>query len=471
MRTLRHWSVRHAVGMTRAYQAAVKATSLLRPLLRVLGRERFDRLARPVERIGKELFFDCQMCGQCALSSTGMSCPTNCAKNMRNGPCGGVRPNGNCEVKADMRCVWVDAYAGRERMAKARIASPTTLAPIDHRLWGRSSWARITAREAAPELAVLETARSAPETYLSDTHPFAAACTSDRILTTVEIAPPDTVDPQPLLDRAAHFRGIVDAVNITDGAGGNCHMSSVAAARLLNEAGFAAIAQFSCRDRNRIALQGDLLGAATLGIRNVLCLTGDDVSCGDHPMAKPVFDLDSVSLLRVAKKMRDDGTLASGRKIGKSPDFFLGATANPFMPPFSERVTNLEAKVDAGAQFIQTQFCFDMAMLEAFMHGVRDRGLHSRAAIIVGVGTLNSAKALANMRRLVPGIHIPDQVIERIAQSNDQKAEGQKILIETMRALAQIEGVSGVHVMGYRNEAILADAIVQSGIRQSQRTR
>ena len=469
MKRLRHWSVRHAVGMKRAYDMAVAATTLLRPIMKILGRERFDRWARPIERVGKELFFDCQMCGQCALSSTGMSCPTNCAKTMRNGPCGGVRPNGNCEVDPTMPCVWVEAYEGRARLANAGKSSPATLAPIDHRLWGRSSWARIVSRELAPELAVLDIANATPEFYSAEKHPFATACQSKRFLTTVEIAPPDTVDPQPLLDRAEHFRGIVEAVNITDGAGGNCHISSVAAATLLNQAGFTAIAQFSCRDRNRIALQGDILGAAALGIRNVLCLTGDDVSCGDHPMAKPVFDLDSVSLLRIVRKMRDDSVLASGRKLAQPPDLLIGATTNPFVPPFTERVANLETKIDAGAQFIQTQFCFDLPMLEQFMVRVRERNLHRRCTIIVGVGALNSAKALTHMRSVVPGVHIPDAVIDRIAGSDDQKREGQRVLIETMRALTQIEGVSGIHVMGYRNEALLAEAITLSGVRDAAR--
>ena len=468
MRALRHWSVQHAVGLKRVYDFTVALTAPFRPLMRALGRDKFDKLAQPIEKISKGLFFDCKMCGQCALSSTGMSCPTNCAKTMRNGPCGGVRANGNCEVDPNMRCVWVEAYKGREKLAKAGIASQTTLAPIDYREFGKSSWTRVVAQEPALEKQVLEIRGQVPE-FDPETHPFAAACASQRFLTTVEIAPPDTVDPAPLLNRAAHFAGLVDAMNITDGAGGNCHMSSAAAATLLMREGYNAVCQFSCRDRNRIGLQGDLLGAAALGIRNVVCLTGDDVSCGDHPMAKPVFDLDSVSLLRIARHMRDDGEMASGRKLGKNPDFFLGATANPFAPPYADRIVNLEAKVEAGAQFIQTQFCFDLKLLEQFMQRVRERNLHQRCTIIIGVGTLNTAKALGRMREMVPGVHIPDDILTRIAQADDQKAEGKKILIETMQALADIEGVAGVHIMGYRNEPLLADAIRESGVRSLKR--
>jgi len=202
-------------------------------------------------------------------------------------------------------------------------------------------------------------------------------------------------------------------------------------------------------------------------VRNVLCLTGDDVSQGDHPQAKPVFDLDAVSLLRVASGMVERSTFASGRKLEVAPDLFLGATANPFMPPYGERVANLELKVDAGARFIQTQFCFDLKLLEDFMRQVRLRELHKRATIIVGVGTLASAKALRRMGEHVPGVHIPQAVIERVARAADQRAEAKRILIETIQAVAAIEGVGGVHLMGYKNERLLAETIVEAGLRQA----
>jgi 5,10-methylenetetrahydrofolate reductase len=201
-------------------------------------------------------------------------------------------------------------------------------------------------------------------------------------------------------------------------------------------------------------------------VRNILCLTGDDVSQGDHPYAKPVFDLDSISLLRITEAMRDRGTFASGRKLDVAPNLFLGATANPFAPPFLDRIANLEKKIDAGAQFIQTQFCFDVPMLADFMRDVRVRSLHQRCAIIVGVGTLSSAKSLRHMARHVPGVHIPESVLQRVAGADNQKAEAKTVLIETIRAVSVIEGVAGVHLMGYRNDDMLAEAIEDSGIRR-----
>jgi methylenetetrahydrofolate reductase (NADPH) len=208
-----------------------------------------------------------------------------------------------------------------------------------------------------------------------------------------------------------------------------------------------------------------------LGVRNILCLTGDDVSQGDHACAKPVFDLDAISLLRITKGMRDSGVFASGRKLDVAPNLFIGATANPFVPPFRDRVDNLEMKIDAGAQFIQTQFCFDVPMMADFMREVRTRELHKGSAIIVGVGTLSSAKSLRRMVEHVPGVHIPESVLQRIAGADDQKAEARTVLVETIRAVSEIEGVAGVHLMGYRNGDILAEAIDESGIRRGVSTR
>ena len=288
--------------------------------------------------------------------------------------------------------------------------------------------------------------------------------TREKFIVTVELTPPDSVDGSDLLRRAEKFRGLADAINITDGAGANCHMSSAAASVLLASAGYTPIAQFSCRDRNRIALQGDVLGAAALGVRHVLCLTGDDVSQGDIPEAKPVFDLDAVNMLHIFRALSEKGVFSSGRKLEKAPRLFLGATANPFMPPFQERVANLRRKVDAGARFIQTQFCFDVERFERFMSEVRAAGLHERAAIIVGVGALQTAKGLRRMADKVPGVHVPPTVIERIASADDAREAGIELGVELVRRLRAIDGVAGVHLMGFRSEDMLAQIIIRSGL-------
>jgi methylenetetrahydrofolate reductase (NADPH) len=464
MRALRYWSVRHASALKRVYDACAQYAPYLRRPLQWAGARRAEQLVRPVERATKQLLFDCKMCGQCALSSTGMACPTNCAKQMRNGPCGGVRADGTCEVDPTMRCVWIEAIEGMKQIGQP--PNKIFLEPIDHRFWNHSSWLRVVDDTHPEPILIRPHAAPAREPFA-----FEQACKSGRFVVTVEVSPPDSTDPGTLIERAARFRDLADAVNITDGAGANCHMSSAAAAAILVANGLTPVAQFSCRDRNRIALQGDILGAAALGVRNVLCLTGDDVSKGDHPYAKPVFDLDSISLLRIIEGMRDLGTFASGRKLDVAPNLFIGATANPFVPPFLDRVANLEKKIDVGAQFIQTQFCFDVPLLADFMREARARELHKRCAIIVGVGTLSTAKALRRMVQHVPGVHIPESVLKRVGGADNQKAEAKAVLIETIRAVSEIEGVAGVHLMGYRNDDVLAEAIAESGVRRGAGTR
>jgi methylenetetrahydrofolate reductase (NADPH) len=462
MQALRHWSVRHAAGLKRVYDGLARCLPYLDGATRMVGRARSERLLTPLEAAAKGLLFDCQMCGQCVLSSTGMACPTNCAKQMRNGPCGGVRADGTCEVDRAMRCVWVEATEGRKNIAGSEAAKAPMLAPIDHRLEHHSSWIRVIAGD-APETLV---ARETMPPREREAYSFERACKSGRLVVTVEVAPPDSADSQALVERAKRFKDLADAVNITDGPGGNCHMSSAAAATMLAVNGLTPICQMACRDRNRIAMQGDLLGMAALGVRNVLCLTGDDVSQGDQPQAKPVFDLDAVSLLRIATDMVERATFASGRKLEVAPNLFLGATANPFVPPFADRVANLELKIDAGARFIQTQFCFDPEMLKQFMREVRVRELHKRATIIIGVGTLSSAKSLRWMAEHVPGVRIPERVIVRIAGAADQRAEAKRVLIETIHAVTEIEGVGGVHLMSHKHERLLAETIVEAGLRQ-----
>lgn len=462
MKAVRLWSTRNARGLHRLYGVFARYAPRLAPLARAIGVKRAESLLRRVERPAKGFFFDCRMCGQCVLSSTGMTCPMNCAKRMRNGPCGGVRADGGCEVDLAMRCVWVEAGDGIRLIGAVPDLLPETrLAPVDHSRSGTSTWIDVIhPRPSQSEPTAEQNATPAP-----GSGGFEQACAGSRPVVTVEIAPPDTADPRGLLERARRFEGLVDAINITDGAGGNCHMSSVAASVLLAEHGFTPVYQVTCRDRNRIALQGDVLGAAALGVQNVLCLTGDDVSHGDHPEAKAVFDLDSVGLLHAVRGMRDRGEFLSGRRLESPPRLFLGATANPFVPPHRDRIVNLEKKIAAGAQFIQTQFCFDVPRLESFMEEVRARGLHQRCRFIIGVGTLSSAKALRWMAQHVPGIHIPEALLQRIAAADDQKAEAKRICIETVRALIEIEGVRGVHLMGHRNEDVLAEIIVESGLR------
>ena len=233
---------------------------------------------------------------------------------------------------------------------------------------------------------------------------------------TAELNPPDSANPQDVYERAAVFDGWVDGINAVDASGANCHMSSVGICALLTRMGYAPIMQIACRDRNRIAIQGDVLGASAMGVANILCLTGDGVQAGDQPGAKPVFDLDCMSLLETLRTMRDEAKFLSGRKLTTAPAVFLGAAINPFAPPHDFRPLRLRKKIEAGAQFVQSQYCYDVAMFRDYMARVRDLGLDRQCFIMCGVGPLASARTARWMRANVPGVHIPDSVIARLEE-------------------------------------------------------
>lgn len=286
---------------------------------------------------------------------------------------------------------------------------------------------------------------------------------------TAELAPPDSADPDEVYRRVRVFEGYVDAINATDGSGAHCHMSSLAVCALLTRVGHAPVMQISCRDRNRIAIQGDILGGAAMGVCNILCLTGDGVQAGDHPQARPVFDLDSVSLLTIARGMRDDHHFESGRRLTFAPRVLLGAAENPNAPPLEHRTRRLAKKIAAGAQFIQTQYCFEMPRLRRFMTAVEDAGLLDCVFILIGVGPLRSAKAAEWMRSNVPGVHIPDEVIRRLSGAADQAREGRNLCVDLLQEIRSIKGVSGVHIMAYRQEESVAEVIQRSGVLAGRR--
>jgi methylenetetrahydrofolate reductase (NADPH) len=245
-------------------------------------------------------------------------------------------------------------------------------------------------------------------------------------------------------------------------------MSSVAVCALLTRVGYAPIMQISCRDKNRIAIQGDILGGAAMGVCNMLCLTGDGVQAGDHPQAKPVFDLDCVSLLDIARTLRDDHHFQSGRRISFAPRVFLGAAENPSGLPYEWRAQRLAKKVAAGAQFIQTQYCYDLPLLRTFMDRVEALGLFDKVYILVGVGPLRSAKTAEWMRKNVPGMHVPDAIIARLSGAQDQAREGRNICIELIQEMREIRGVRGVHIMAYRQEESVAEIVDRSEVLQGR---
>jgi methylenetetrahydrofolate reductase (NADPH) len=298
---------------------------------------------------------------------------------------------------------------------------------------------------------------------------FAATLAAGRFAITAEIAPPVTCDPDDVVRKALPLKDLADAVNVTDGAGARAHLGALAAAAILVEAGIEPIQQFTCRDRNRIALQGDLLAAAALGVRNLLLLRGDDPSAGDQPDAKPVFDLDTAGLLRTASGIRDRGELPSGRKVAGRAAFFLGVAVTPFDPPDGWAPASLGAKVKAGAQFVQTQFCMDLGVVRRYLRRLDEHGILSRLHFLIGVAPLKSARSAQWMRKHLPGTIIPDAMIARLERAADPAAEGRRLCVELLEELAEIPGVAGAHVMAPGNDEAIAEVIAQAGkIRRRQ---
>jgi len=295
---------------------------------------------------------------------------------------------------------------------------------------------------------------------------FESALASGTFAVTAEIGPPRSADAGAIQRKVAPLRDWVAAVNITDNQSAVVRLASWAGSLLALAIGVDPIMQLTCRDRNRIALQSELLAAAAMGIPNVLIMTGDHPRFGDHPDAKPVFDLDSVQLLWAARTMRDEGRLLSGRALNPSPCWFLGAVENPSAPPVDFRAARLGKKVAAGAQFVQTQYVFDLVAFGRWMRQVRDLGLVERCHILAGVGPIMSVRALHHLQAGVPGVHVPADVARRLlAVPLDRTAdEGIKLCAETITQLRQLPGLAGVHVMAVGNEHRIPEILSQAGL-------
>ena len=291
-----------------------------------------------------------------------------------------------------------------------------------------------------------------------------------RFAVTAEIGPPRGANIAPIRRKARLLREWVDAANVTDSQSAVVRMPSWAGCLVAMQEGVEPVMQLQCRDRNRIALQSDLLGAAALEIPNVLLLTGDHPRFGDHPDAKPVFDLDSIQLIWTARTMREQRKLLSGRNLKPAPDWFIGAVENPFAPPLKWRAERLGKKIAAGAQFCQTQFIFDVAIFASWMEQVRELGLEKRCFILAGVGPIRSLRALEHMRREVPGMHVPEEVVRRLHGVPEDRvaAEGLAVCSEILAQVKEIPGVAGVHVMAFNWEDAIPEILERAGVGRRQ---
>ena len=283
---------------------------------------------------------------------------------------------------------------------------------------------------------------------------------------TAECGPPKGANSDVVLKKAEMLRNKVDAVNVTDNQTAIVRMSSIAACSLLKTAGLDPVLQMVVRDRNRIALQSDILGASALGIRNVLCLSGDHHIFGNQPQAMGVFDLDSIQFVQVVKMMRDEGKILGGDDLSQPPDLFIGAAANPFADPFDFRVIRLAKKIRAGADFIQTQCIYNLYRFERWMEMAGDMGLTDKAYILGGVTPLKSPGMAKYMKTKVSGMEIPDEIIKRMegVPKDKQREEGINICVETIQRLREISGIKGVHIMAIEWEEVVGEIAERAGL-------
>jgi len=273
--------------------------------------------------------------------------------------------------------------------------------------------------------------------------------TAGHFAVTGELGPPRGADGDVIREKAQHFKGIVDAINITDNQTAVVRMASWAASTLLLREGLEPNYQMVCRDRNRIAIQSDILGASSMGIRNMLCLSGDHQMFGDHPKSKKVFDIDSIQLISLVKKMRDEKTFLNGEALTKPPQMFIGAAANPFGEPYEFRVHRLAKKIEAGVDFIQTQCIYNMERFREWIRQANDMGLTEKVHILAGVTPMKALGMARYMQKNVPGMDVPDWVIKRLegVEKKQQAGEGIAICCEQIEEFKTMKGVAGVHIM------------------------
>ena len=287
---------------------------------------------------------------------------------------------------------------------------------------------------------------------------------SGNFAVTAECGPPKGADPEVVKSKGRIVKDYVDSVNVTDNQTGVVRLCSLAACALLKAEGLDPVLQMVTRDRNRIALQSDVLGASALGIRNILCLSGDHQSFGNQPQAKGVFDIDSFQLIQTVRNMRDAGEVIGGDKLSMPPQMFIGAAANPFADPFKYRAARLATKVDAGAEFIQTQCIYNLNRFREWIGLVKDLGIDKKVYILGGITPLKSARMAEYMAKNVAGMDVPEEIINRMKSvpAKEQRQEGIKIAVETVQAIQAMKGVHGVHIMAIEWEYVVPQIVQEA---------
>ena len=452
------------------------------------------RMFTAAERAAKGAMFGCRMCGNCILQETAFICPMTCPKGLRNGLCGDATPD-HCSVDPTRPCTWYKIYERAEHMGRLdsllEINAPVDGARAGHETW-LDAFRRWREREAGPRPLDLLLHRRRfnrewnrffyelrqPDWWKGDSayHPPAydepvstleARLRAGEFVVTAEITPPLDASTVELGEKIHLLSDSIAAANFTDNPSATARMSSLACSKISLDTGLEPVMQLQARDRSRAAVQSDALGASALGVRNILCLSGDHFRMGPPPVGKPdQFDLDAVQMLWILRRMRDEGKYLDGRAIQERPRFFLGAAGSPFGAPPRYEAIRAEKKINAGAQFMQTQPVFDYERFLDWLEALDRRKLLDKVYILPGVAPLKSARMAHFMAERIPGIYVPPEILRRMDGAGDKEAQqgqGTEIALEMMQRLRNTPGVSGLHIMAMRWEGIVPRLVREAG--------
>jgi 5,10-methylenetetrahydrofolate reductase len=455
-----------------------------------------EKLEAGIERTLKGAIWGCRMCGNCLLQETAFICPMECPKGLRNGPCGGSTPE-HCYVDPTRPCIWYHIYTRAEKMGRLdRLME--VLPPLDWDKTGTSAFADLRANlKAHGGLSAVGrwvTARPGerrrkwenffrevrqPDWWNGDDLPHPApphepvsrlerALAGGGFAITAEISPPLTADSADAVKKVLMLKDYVDAVNFTDNPSATPRMSSLACALIALQNGVEPVLQVAARDRTRMGLQGEVLGAAALGIRNILCLTGDHPRTGPPPNGRmDIWDLDAIQMLWIIRQMRDEGRFLDCREIKCAPQALLGAAGSPNSSTPLIQAIREEKKVNAGAQFLQTNLVFDYERFVEYLEALERREVTARAALLVGVSPIRSVKA-AHYMNAIPGVRVPETYIKRMEASADPKEESVQLTLELIDKIKRLPGVRGLHFMSVTWESIVPRLITESGVGKSR---
>lgn len=443
------------------------------------------------ESTAKGILFGCRMCGNCILQETALVCPMTCPKGLRNGPCGGSTPE-HCYVDPTRACTWYTIYKRAERLGwldkLLEVQAPVDGSRAGHETWldlvrswrkgnydfhlgdffnaekrGRV-WNQFFYDVRQPDWWKGDD-KYHPPAYTEPVSTLERHLRTGRFTVTAEIAPPLSVNSGPMVKKANLLKEWVPAANFTDNASASPRVSSLVSSKMCLDTGLEPVMQLQGRDRDRYAIEADVMGAASLGIRNILCLTGDHLRLGPVPNPHPVQnDMDAIHILWMLRRMRDEGIYLDGREIKSPPQFFLGAAASPYAAEPRFEAIREEKKVNAGAQFIQTQPAFHYGRFLEWLEAVDKRGILGRVHILAGLIPLKSAKAAHYMAEDVPGVVVPPELVKRMDEAKDPQEEGVAIALELIDKLKNTKGLSGMHIMAVHWEEIVPRLISESGL-------